>query len=175
MALRDKLNSLAAQATSKANTAIETGKLTLKINAEEKKITEYTVSLGELFLDKLDAGEEYGDEAAALYNSILASREAIAEARAEMETARQNLCPSCGVKLTEGANFCANCGTRVVPEEPEEDAPAEEPCCSEEEAAKPDCCCEEKAEEPECCCEEKAEEAPAEEPAPCCCEAKSED
>ena len=31
MALRDKLNSLAAEAASKANTAIENGKLSLKI------------------------------------------------------------------------------------------------------------------------------------------------
>ena len=36
MALRDKLNSLAAEAASKANTAIEHGKLSLKINNEEK-------------------------------------------------------------------------------------------------------------------------------------------
>ncbi|MFR4758323.1 MAG: hypothetical protein ACLT9P_09765 [Evtepia gabavorous] len=42
MALRDKLNSLAAEAASKANTAIENGKLSLKINNEEKKIDEFT-------------------------------------------------------------------------------------------------------------------------------------
>jgi len=167
MELRDKLNSLAAQVTSKANTAIETGKLTLKINAEEKKIAEYTISLGELFLDKLDAGEAYGDEAAALYNSILASREAIAEARTELENARQSLCPCCGVKLTEGANFCANCGTRVVPEEPE----AEEEIVEVEEAAeaeaKEEAAAEAEAEPaaPCCACEAaQPEEAPAEEP-----------
>ena len=54
MALRDKLNSLAAEAASKANTAIENGKLSLKINNEEKKIDEFTLNIGELVLDKLD-------------------------------------------------------------------------------------------------------------------------
>ena len=62
MALRDKLNSLAAEAASKANTAIENGKLSLKINNEEKKIDEFTLNIGELVLDKLDGGETFDDE-----------------------------------------------------------------------------------------------------------------
>ena len=40
MALRDKLNSLAAEAASKANTAIENGKLSLKNQQRGKKIDE---------------------------------------------------------------------------------------------------------------------------------------
>ena len=91
MALRDKLNSLAAEAASKANslaaeaaskanTAIENGKLSLKINTEEKKIDEFTLNIGELILDKLDGGETFDDEIMALYSSIQASREVIARA-----------------------------------------------------------------------------------------------
>ena len=75
MALRDKLNSLAAEAASKANTAIENGKLSLKINNEEKKIDEFTLNIGELVLDKLDGGETFDDEIMALYSSIQAARE----------------------------------------------------------------------------------------------------
>lgn len=78
MALRDKLNSLAAEAASKANTAIENGKLSLKINNEEKKIDEFTLNIGELVLDKLDGGETFDDEIMALYSSIQAAREVIA-------------------------------------------------------------------------------------------------
>ena len=72
MALRDKLNSLAAEAASKANTAIENGKLSLKINNEEKKIDEFTLNIGELVLDKLDGGETFDDAIMALYSSIQA-------------------------------------------------------------------------------------------------------
>ena len=79
MALRDKLNSLAAEAASKANTAIENGKLSLKINNEEKKIDEFTLNIGELVLDKLDGGETFDDEIMALYSSIQAAREVIAQ------------------------------------------------------------------------------------------------
>ena len=85
MALRDKLNSLAAEAASKANTAIENGKLSLKINNEEKKIDEFTLNIGELVLDKLDGGETFDDEIMALYSSIQAAREVIARARADIE------------------------------------------------------------------------------------------
>ena len=48
-----KANSLAKDAASKANTAIENGKLSLKINNEEKKIDEFTLNIGELILDQL--------------------------------------------------------------------------------------------------------------------------
>lgn len=41
-----KANSLAKDAASKANTAIENGKLSLKINNEEKKIDEFTLNIG---------------------------------------------------------------------------------------------------------------------------------
>ena len=52
MALLDKLNTLAATATSKANNAIENGKLNLKINSEERKIAEFTLNIGELLVRK---------------------------------------------------------------------------------------------------------------------------
>ena len=123
MALRDKLNSLAAEAASKANTAIENGKLSLKINNEEKKIDEFTLNIGELVLDKLDGGETFDDEIMALYSSIQAAREVIARARADIEASRQGeeaeedalspTCSSCGAALSQEDNFCAHCGVKV--------------------------------------------------------------
>lgn len=154
MALRDKLNSLAAgaasranilasEAASKANTAIETGKLSLKINNEEKKIDEFTLNIGELILDKLDNGEVLDDEVMALYSSIQACREVIAGARAEIEAKRQAdqageadfttaaACTSCGEPLAQDANFCSNCGTKVEEEAPAPEAPAAEEASAE--------------------------------------------
>ena len=72
-----KANSLAVEAAAKANLAIENSKLNLKIGNEEKKIDTFTVSIGELILDKLDGGETFDDEIMALYSSIQASRETI--------------------------------------------------------------------------------------------------
>lgn len=129
MALRDKLNSLAAEAASKAtslaaeaaskaNTTIENGKLALKINTEEKKIDEFTLNIGALILDKLDAGERADDEIMALYSSIQACRDVIAQAQEEMEANRQTegvapICSNCQAPLATDANFCPQCGTKV--------------------------------------------------------------
>ena len=135
MALREKLNNLAAS----ANIAIENGKLNLKVNNEEKKISDFTLSIGMLVLDQLDAGEVFDDEVMALYSSLQAAREVILNAKAEIEanTKRQvetndpasddpsqstpHVCPHCGVTMAENAKFCSNCGVKV--EAPEADSP----------------------------------------------------
>lgn len=144
MALREKFNSLAAEAASKAsslaseaankaNTAIENGRLGLKISSEEKKIDTYTTTLGQLLLDKLDAGETFDDEVMALYSSIQAARQVIAAARAEIEANRQREqaedgphCPSCGQAVAGEDKFCSQCGVRLQEEAiaVTEDAPA---------------------------------------------------
>ncbi|MBR5533937.1 MAG: zinc ribbon domain-containing protein [Ruminiclostridium sp.] len=119
MALRDKLNILAAAATDKANSAIETGKLTYKINVEEKKIEAFTLAIGDLLVDKLDNGETFDDEIMALYASILASRDVIAAVLGEQAAKRPPVptCANCGAELSETARFCSDCGAKV--EEPE--------------------------------------------------------
>lgn len=119
MALRDKLNLLAAAATDKANSAIESGKLTYRISAEEKKIADFTLAIGDLLVDKLDNGETFDDEIMALYASILASREVIAGAMNDLAAKRPpvSTCAACGAELAEDAKFCSGCGTKV--EEPE--------------------------------------------------------
>ena len=144
MALREKFNSLAAvaaskasslasEAANKANTAIENGRLGLKISSEEKKIDTYTTTLGQLLLDKLDAGETFDDEVMALYSSIQAARQVIAAARAEIEANRQREqaedgphCPSCGQAVAGEDKFCSQCGVRLQEEAiaVTEDAPA---------------------------------------------------
>jgi len=142
MALREKLTSLANSAAGRANNAIENGKLGLKINGEERKINEYTMQIGELLVDKLDNGETFDDEIAALYSSIQASREIIVAARSEIEANRQEneaarqaegsegpVCADCGAPLSPLANFCSQCGAKV---EQEPEAPAEpdpDPAC----------------------------------------------
>ena len=161
-----KANSLAKDAASKANTAIENGKLSLKINNEEKKIDEFTLNIGELILDQLDGGETFDDEIMALSSSIQAARDVITAARADIEANRQSagpaedvddgptVCESCGMPLTENANYCANCGAKVEPfVEVEEDGAEEVDVCectpAEEAPAEPA-----PAEDAGCCCGE---------------------
>ena len=91
MAFRDTLSKVASTVGGRANNAIESGKLNLKIGSEERKIADYTRSIGALLVERLDAGEDFGDEVAALYESIKASRDVIAAAKAEIEENKQEL------------------------------------------------------------------------------------
>lgn len=162
MALLDKLNILAAVATDKANSAIESGKLTYKVSAEEKKIADFTMAIGDLLVDKLDNGETFDDEIMALYASIQASRDVIAAAVAELAAKRPPVpaCASCGADLAENAKFCSCCGAKV--EEPEievVDAEVVPPCSNCGADLEPGAAfCNQ--------CGTKVEAAPAEEPAP---------
>ena len=133
MALHKKLSSLAAAATGRANNAIENGKLSLKINNEERKITEFTLDIGELVVDQLDAGSVFDDEIMALYSSIEGARAVIDEARADMEANRRarGLCVACGAKLKKDALYCSQCGTKIEAEEPEVEEEPAAPACPE--------------------------------------------
>lgn len=127
MALRETLNNLAATASSRANNAIETGRLHIKISNEERKITEFILNIGELVLDKLDAGESFDDEIMALYSSVQAAREVIADAQATIEsyhpTPEGPTCSACGAPLSEEAKYCGQCGVKV-------EEPVLDPTCS---------------------------------------------
>ena len=129
MALRDRLTSIATTVGGRANNAIENGKLNLKINGEERKIDEYTLHIGELIVERLDAGEAFDDEIAALYASIQASRDVIAAAKADIEVNRQEneamkkaaapdapedpVCPACGTRCGTCPRGEA-CGVRLL-------------------------------------------------------------
>ena len=115
MALRDKLNLLAAAATDKANSAIESGKLTYKISSEEKKIEAFTLAIGDLLVDKLDNGEVFDDEIMALYASIQACRDVISTALGDQAVKPPSVptCASCGAELAQTARFCSDCGAKV--------------------------------------------------------------
>ena len=166
MALLDKLNILAAAATDKANSAIESGRLTYRISAEEKKIADFTLAAGDLLVDKLDNGEVFDDEIMALYASILASRDVIAAAVAELAARKPPVptCTNCGAELAENAKFCSGCGAKVEEFEVEVvEADVVSTCtnCGAELEPEAAFCnqCGTKVEAP-------AEEAPAEEPTP---------
>lgn len=136
MELFDKLTSLTVAAAERANNAIEAGRLSLKINSEESNILGLTLDIGELMVEKLDNGLDFDDdEIKALYASIQATRQTIADYQAEIVANRPAaeekadpgeegpVCSQCGAPLAPDARFCDQCGTKVEEEEP----PAEEP------------------------------------------------
>ncbi|MCR4771175.1 MAG: zinc ribbon domain-containing protein [Oscillospiraceae bacterium] len=125
MAFFDKLNGIAQSVGEKTSNAIESGKLSLKINGEEKKIAAAVVKLGELFLARLDAGEAADEETMAVYSEIIGCREVIAATQEELENLKAakesgaesrtveegtKFCTACGAKVSADARFCPECG-----------------------------------------------------------------
>lgn len=119
MAFFDKLNHYANTATQKASGAIEIGKLSLKGSAEEKKISEATVKIGECLLRSLDAGQSYDEAIMSLYEDIVASRAAIRAIKTEIALLNGNtLCPNCETENSLKNKFCKECGVKLEQEPP---------------------------------------------------------
>ncbi len=85
MAFLEKVTKIANQAQEKAEEALESGKLKLKIMDEEKTIKEKQLEIGRCIVEKLDDGQEFDERIAGLYQQIVASRTRIEEYKAEQE------------------------------------------------------------------------------------------
>ncbi|MBR3962430.1 MAG: zinc ribbon domain-containing protein [Oscillospiraceae bacterium] len=122
MAFFDKINDFAKTATEKTNNAIETTKLSAKIESEQRTLNDIIRKIGEHYVAKIDSGEVLDEEVMAIYEGVIESRNKIAEMRAEIEALKtpkpvsepaeqeQKFCPYCGKQLDVSAKFCLNCG-----------------------------------------------------------------
>ena len=113
MAFLDKINSFASAATEKATSAIESGKLNLKIGGEQKKISDATTRMGVYLLQTLDEGQEYDATIMSLYADVVAARASIAEIREEIAVVNGLvLCENCNAESSKGSKYCRECGSQ---------------------------------------------------------------
>ena len=113
MAFLDKINSFASAATEKASSAIESGKLNLKIGGEEKKISDATARLGVYILQTLDEGKEYDATVMSLYADVVAARASITSIREEIAAINGLiLCEDCGAENSRDSKYCRQCGVQ---------------------------------------------------------------
>ena len=91
MALLDKINDFAKVATEKTNNAIETTKLSVKIEGEQRTLDAIIKKIGEYYVAKIDDGEILDEEVMYMFDSIKKQREKIAELRAEVESIKNVL------------------------------------------------------------------------------------
>lgn len=120
MAFLDKINDFAKTATEKTNNVIESTKLSVKVDSEQHNLNSIIQKIGEYYVAKLDAGETLDEEVMSMYEGVVASRNTIAEMRAEIESLKgpkaeaeaseAKFCPYCGKELDITAKFCLNCG-----------------------------------------------------------------
>ena len=123
MAFFDKINDFAKTATEKTNNAIESTKLSVKADSEQRTLNDIIRKIGEYYVAKMDSGEILDEEVMSIYEGVLACRKRIEEIRAEIEALKmpksvsesevsceQKFCPFCGKELDVSAKFCLNCG-----------------------------------------------------------------
>jgi hypothetical protein len=130
MALLDKLNFAAKVATEKANEAIGSGKLAVKIKKEEYNIAEQYQKIGEYYYQKRTSGTDLDPEVDEFCLAIDLSKAAIAELEEQMKDLKtppevqpaaevevtdspafsEIPCPVCGGSVPVDAKFCGACG-----------------------------------------------------------------
>ncbi len=120
MAFLDKINDFAKTATEKTNNAIETTKLSAKIDSEQRTLNDIIRKIGEYYVAKMDSGEVLDEEVMSIYEGVKTSRNTIAELKSEVESLKTpkvtensykiKFCPYCGKQLEVSAKFCLNCG-----------------------------------------------------------------
>ncbi len=133
MAFFDKLNDFAKNLGDKTTDAIETGKLTGKIHAEQNAAGEQLKKIGQYYYDLFAANGEAAPEVLEFCQTAQAHLEAAARAQAEIDRIRAEneaaraaaaapiqpaapaglTCPGCSTVNAPGTRFCQNCGTRL--------------------------------------------------------------
>ena len=110
MAFLDKINDFAKTATEKTNNAIETTKLSAKIDSEQRTLNDIIRKIGEYYVARIDAGETLDEEVMAIYEGVLASRNKITEMRSEIESLKAPKAPA----EDSSSKFCPYCGKNLT-------------------------------------------------------------
>ncbi len=135
MAFFDKITAAAKSAKESANTAIEVGKLNLKIKSENDSIEQFKAQIGDLLWAQFQEGTVTDPQIIALCESIAAAEGNIEELQAQIEELKapaepqeeaveeeptqeaapvlERHCTQCGAVVSEEAKFCSECGASL--------------------------------------------------------------
>lgn len=132
MAFFDKITAAAKSAKESANTAIEIGKLNMKIKGENDNIEQFKGQIGDLLWARFQEGAVTDPQVIALCESIAAAtaniealQQQIEELKAPAEPAEaeepaeepapvlERHCTQCGAVVPEEAKFCQDCGAQL--------------------------------------------------------------
>ena len=131
MAFFDKITAAAKSAKESANTAIEVGKLNLKIKNENDSIEQFKGQIGDLLWAEYQEGNVTDPRIIALCESIAAANASIEELQQQIEVLKapaapveeeeleeelpvlERHCTQCGAVVSEESKFCSNCGAQL--------------------------------------------------------------
>ena len=134
MAFFDKITAAAKSAKESANTAIEVGKLNMKIKGQNDSIEQFKGQIGDLLWAQYQEGEVTDPRIIALCESIAAANANIEELQQQIEVLKapaapveeeeepveeesqpvlERHCTQCGAVVPEESKFCSNCGAQL--------------------------------------------------------------
>jgi len=135
--LSDVTKNVAKNVTNKTNDIIEITKLNSKIAAEEGKIKELVMRLGEACLAEFNSGAKLSPAMIEICNAIAEGRARIESINDEVDVIKEVgsvnknaqatrqepveleiKCPGCGALMAPGTKFCGVCGTKLPEPEP---------------------------------------------------------
>lgn len=133
MAFFDKITAAAKSAKESASTAIEVGKLNMKIKSENESIEQFKCQIGDLLWAQFQEGAVADPQVIALCESIAAANENIEALQQQIEELKappvveeaeeapaeepapvlERHCTQCGAVVAEEAKFCQACGAQL--------------------------------------------------------------
>ena len=133
MAFFDKITAAAKSAKESASTAIEVGKLNMKIKSENESIEQFKCQIGDLLWAQFQEGAVADPQVIALCESIAAANENIEALQQQIEELKappaveeaeeapaeepapvlERHCTQCGAVVPEEAKFCQACGAQL--------------------------------------------------------------
>lgn len=107
--LGKKLSQAGQSAAQKTKEIAETAKLNSQISDEEKKISDFYLQIGKLYVSLHDENHEADfDE---LIRSLHESENKVKECRQQIKDIKGVVvCEKCGAEVSNGAAFCSTCG-----------------------------------------------------------------
>lgn len=118
--LGQKLNDVGQTTIKKTKDLADTAKMNLEISEEERKISNAHEQIGKWYAAKyrMQADPEIQNWIDAIFASeakIKACRDNLGQIKGE------TTCPQCGASIAADAQFCPNCGQKIVPQQPAQD------------------------------------------------------
>ncbi len=129
--LKKNLSAAADTAVKKTTEVTEAAKLTVEIKSKSEKLNAVYTEMGRTVYGDMKNGTDSREKLTSLAADADALKDTVAALKKKRAKAQGCvICPACGTKMKNTANFCSVCGEKLPKEEPAakaEEIPAELP------------------------------------------------
>ncbi|MBR5558642.1 MAG: zinc ribbon domain-containing protein [Oscillospiraceae bacterium] len=117
----DNINDVVKNMGDRAIDLIETAKLSARIMAEKKEVSDELEKIGTYYYELYARGGIVAPEVAELsktvknhYDAIDRFQAEIDRLRADQQVKKTKYCPACGIKVSSSTRYCSGCGELLL-------------------------------------------------------------